>query len=404
MKRTSSIIFGIVLVFGLGMKPEGVELFDSSQMHHIRFETDDSLIMVKMSANHRAKKKKYLKVSMYLDGKKYSAVGIRQKGTHSNSFAWTPKKPLKVDINEFEEGQSHMGITKFNLANAFEDPSFLREVLSLYCLDELGLPAPKASIASVHLNSSNLGVYIVIEQINSAFLQERFGESEGNVYEGNGGCFDHTEQVKDKFYELKSNEEVNDRSRLRCFIRLVNQAEDKVFTDSLNNYLNVSDFLKCMAFDYVAANTDTYIWGRCHNFYLYEKSNGQFEWIPWDYNLSFGYDLKYMKSTGLPPNLNHKGFKLLDRTLTNDKWKREFDGYCKDVIELLTSRKVGKFITGRHKLIESYVLADKKAFYPYDRFKNSVDGEGFSGGLNAHIPSIKGHIKDQKARLKEQLD
>jgi len=396
-------LFLILFVTDLDGRRLHIQLFDNRLVHSVFIDSEHSTLLSELSSRYRRKSKDCIEVRLRVDGIQHEKVGIREKGTQSNAFAWTQKKPLKIILDEFLKNNRHLGISRFNLANAFEDPSFLRDVLSLQCLTKLNVPAPRASYGAVHLNDEYLGLYVLIEQVDKLFLLRKFGEASGNLYKGVGGCFESGERTGQKYFELKTNKSDNDRSGLKRFIRLVNDANDQVFADSIEFYLNTRSFLQCMAFDFIGANTDSYVWGRCHNFYLYEKENGQFEWIAWDYNQSFGYDLMAQRSLDLPTYETTKEMSLLNRLLTIPEYQVQFKAAATETIDLLSSKKIRHFIKEQHNMIEPWVKKDTNAFYPYKAFANSLNGKSLSGGLNADIPSILGHIKSQRKRYRKAL-
>lgn len=396
------LILPLLLLSKVDARRMRLDVFDPRMVHTLFIGSKDTALLEELSSRHRRKNEECLEVSIILDGIHYPSVGIREKGLHSNDFAWTPKKPLKVVMNEFAEIK-HQGIERFNLANSFEDPSLLRDMLSLQCLRRLGLAAPRASHARVYFNTQYHGLYTVIEQVNKDFLLRSFAESSGNLFKGVGGCLDNLSETKGKYFELKTNKSEKDRSRLQAFIRLVKEANDAEFKDSIETYLNVAPFLKYMAFDFIAGNTDSYIWGRCHNFYLYQKENDQFEWIPWDYNLSFGYDLKGQSSTALPYTELESQHLLLQRIFALSEYRAEFKADCLEVLDLLNSKEIKDFIKQQHEKIAPWVGADSNAFYPYEIFKGSLKGKSIHSGLNSDIPSLLKFVKEQKKRYEKEL-
>lgn len=402
LKRTFVLLL-VLFVTDLNGRKLIPRPFDGCLIHNIHIQSDHPELLSELSSRYRKKSKECIEVGVRFDGIQHERVGVREKGTQSNAFAWTQKKPLKIVFNEFIENNHHLGTVRINLANAFEDPSFLRDALSLYCLKRLDVVAPSASYGAVHLNEEYLGLYVLIEQVDQYFLKKQFGEASGNLYKGVGGCFESTEHVGQKHFELKSNKSENDRRRLKSFIKLVSDADDQVFADSIEAYLNTEGFLKCMAFDFIGANTDSYVWGRCHNFYIYEKENGQFEWIAWDYNQSFGYDLKTQRSLDLPPNEVTREMPLLNRLLAIPKYQVQFKDAAAETMDLLRSKSTRQFIKQQHDLIDPWVKRDTNAFYPYETFESSLNGKSLSSGLNADIPAIFKHIKDQKKRYKKVL-
>ena len=83
-------------------------------------------------------------------------------------------------------------------------------------------------------------------------------------------------------YELKTNKEEYDYSKLARLIRIINQAPD-----SLEMVLSIKETLQYFAVNILTGSWDDYRFLR-NNFYLYHNpSDDLIHWIPYDYDNSF---------------------------------------------------------------------------------------------------------------------
>src|SRR3989344_1860609 len=203
----------------------------------------------------------YLKGDVTIDGVLYPNVGIKFKGNSSYSNPST-KKPFKIDLNEYGSTSELDGLKKFNLNNGFKDPSFMREKVALDFYNQQGLAAPRCAYTRVYLNGTYWGLYIFVEEANKTFLDDRFGNKQGNMFKGdpNGDLkwLGATESSYYTKYELHTNETANDWSDLVNLIDNINNSGTN-FYDSLEVALNTSTFIRQWAAMNLFVNLDSYI-------------------------------------------------------------------------------------------------------------------------------------------------
>ncbi len=276
----------------------GDSLYDPTVLHEVKlyffqddfFEEMDELWDIHHTAT--GVNVPYTKAFMQVDGNWLDTIGIRIKGLSSYYHANDKKKPFKVDLNEFIDGQKYDGIKKFNLHNGACDPSMLRDFLAYDVLRKAGVAAPRVSHCKLYFNDEFWGVYSIIEQIDKDFLKDNFSTDEGTLIKNTGwdelkwkGPFINP-YLED--YELKTNESTDDWSSFLNFIDVLNNSSEDDFPAAIQEVFDVDLYLHVMAVDIMTNNWDSYIDGR-RNWYLYhEPTSGQFHWIPWDYNLSLG--------------------------------------------------------------------------------------------------------------------
>ena len=66
---------------------------------------------------------------LIIDGSTYDSVGVRYKGFSSVSVNRV-KNPFNIKLDYMIDGQDHNGVDKLKLSNVYQDPSFIREVLT----------------------------------------------------------------------------------------------------------------------------------------------------------------------------------------------------------------------------------------------------------------------------------
>ena len=87
---------------------------------------------------------------LVIDGNQYDSVGVRYKG-YSSASVDRLKNPFNIKLDYIIEDQSHEGIKKIKLANGYQDPSFIREVLS-YEIARKYLPSSQANFSNVYVD------------------------------------------------------------------------------------------------------------------------------------------------------------------------------------------------------------------------------------------------------------
>src|SRR5215212_5499882 len=107
-------------------------------------------------------------------------VGIRSRGTGSRSGV---KPGLRVDFDYYSTSQKFLGLKSFVLRNNTQDPSNIRERVSMLFFRRLGMRAPREAHARLFINNEYAGLYTIVESIDKTFLKKNFLEDEGHLYE-----------------------------------------------------------------------------------------------------------------------------------------------------------------------------------------------------------------------------
>ncbi|MEN8249890.1 MAG: CotH kinase family protein [Bacteroidota bacterium] len=215
-------------------------------------------------------------------------VGIRLRGNTSRSH---PKKSFKLKFKEFG-GEKFYDLKKFNLKAENNDPSMIRELMTLQTFRKANAPAARSHHAEVYINDEYMGLYLNVEQIDDEFVQARFFYDEGNLYKCSWGATLTTENAiyDNNLFELEINEDINDRSGLANFIQVLNNTPDADFEEAIESVFNVTSYLRVLAVEALTGHWDGYSFNQ-NNFYLYENNaTGLIEFIPYDVDNTFGMD------------------------------------------------------------------------------------------------------------------
>jgi spore coat protein CotH len=121
----------------------------------------------------------------WADGEAPMLVSVRRK----SSVAVGDKVGLKIDINEFVDGQKWHGLVKLSLENGDEDGPIaeglawnLHEMASIAGFYGAGYHAALANWARVNLNGEYLGLYSNVEQRDTQFLRNRGIYTKGSTW------------------------------------------------------------------------------------------------------------------------------------------------------------------------------------------------------------------------------
>lgn len=276
----------------------GQTLFNQGIVHEIRVTFEEDNFWTILSQNYQAGQGnsgsniEYLMGTVEIDGIFIDSVGVRQKGFSSHFLSNGIKKSLKLDFNEFVMGQKYEGLRKVNLNNGVGDPALQRDLLCFDLIREAGGIAPRVAHAKVYLNDEYWGLYVLVEQIDEAFLDENFANGNGNLFKNIGWSnlewLGTNDAPYKEIFELKTNEDIDDWERFIEFMDVLNNSSDAAFEADIQDYFNVDSYLRVLAIDVMTNNWDSYIQhGR--NWYMYQDSaTNQFQWLPWDYNLALG--------------------------------------------------------------------------------------------------------------------
>ena len=232
-------------------------------------------------------------------GVDYAGCTVRLRGGSSLYF---PKKSFRIEL---PDGAPHPGYArKINLRAEYNDPSFLRNFLSLYAFGQMTtLPTPRARFLVLELNGETYGLMAEVERVGDAFLEARGRDRDAPMYEadppgelmaaGPGSMVPLPEDVYPIAFD--KNDDDGDYSDLRALVEdgvwadhVEAEAKGAPVTTRIREEVDVPSYLDYLATMMLVQNHDHVR----KNYYLSRQvtagEGARWEAYPWDLDLSLG--------------------------------------------------------------------------------------------------------------------
>jgi spore coat protein CotH len=218
-------------------------------------------------------------------------IGIRSRGTGSRS----PVKPgLRVDFDRYSTTKKFLGLKSFVLRNNVQDPTNLRERVSMLLFRRLGLPASREAHARLYVNDQYAGLYTIVESIDKNYLARTYGEDSGYLFK-----YDYPADAAPYYFEDRGNDaalyvplpfqpETHESDPRPEFVlglvQAINGSSDAAFQSEVGSYLDLRKALRHIATEVFIGDYDGFLGNTgMNNYYTYRFDNQKrFEMIPWD--------------------------------------------------------------------------------------------------------------------------
>lgn len=357
----------------------------------------------------------YIAAQVIFDGVPIDSVGIQFKGNSSYYNYPGNKKPFTLVFDEYISGQSLDSLKSLNLNNMYQDPSFMREKMFLDFANEKGLYAPRANYAKLYINNQYWGLYLMCERIKKLFTKGRFGNSDGNLYKGDGtvaSCANlEYHGVMSPYYncyELTNNATENDWTDLIDLTYQIYSATDAEFNASVSNVLNTDSFIGAWAAYNLFCDFDSYPYRFTHNYYLYHNvDTDKFEWIIWDVSTAFGLDIPGTISSienqsvlYITPDVNERPLakRMLENPVFRDTYLQTVCNYANnDFLPSVLNPKIDML----YDQIKNDVYADNLKMYSNANFDNNINSDTTINGYT--VIGLKSFIANRNAAVISEL-
>ncbi len=160
-----------------GQAPSGAPIFDEGRLHEARLDLDRDAWQA-LRDNYLDNQ--YYAANLTIDGVSVQQVGIRSRGEGSRS---EEKPGLKVEFDKYVPAQEYYGYKSLVIDNLVQDASMLREHLSFVVFEAMGIASPRNAFARLTVNGEYWGLYALVEPVSKPFLEARFGEKSGTLYD-----------------------------------------------------------------------------------------------------------------------------------------------------------------------------------------------------------------------------
>ncbi|MDR1263829.1 MAG: CotH kinase family protein [Oscillospiraceae bacterium] len=162
--------------------PYAASLFSNDKVHTIDIVVNDGS-WSNMLANVRAEE--YIPVTVVIDGRKVSNVGIRPKGNSSLStiaMSDSDRCSFKVEFDHYVTGRTYLGLDKLALNNVAQDNTYMKDFVSYKLMAAAGADAPLCSFIYITVNGEDWGLYLAVEGIEESFANRVYGANYGQIY------------------------------------------------------------------------------------------------------------------------------------------------------------------------------------------------------------------------------
>jgi len=372
------------------------EFFDDSVVHDIRL-TVNSKDWAALKQNY--KENIYYAAALTWRGETIRNIGIRSRGLGSRS----PTKPgLRVDIDRYAVDQTFVGLKSFVLDNLTQDPSMLRERLTMAFFRRMGLPAPREAHARLFVNDSFVGVYALVETIDKGFLGRAFGSDNHGGTENDGYLFEYDYEREFRFeypgsnlddykvFDPKTHEKGADSELwgpIEDMVQAVNETPDPIFDREVSSYLDLQKLAAHLALENFVAEDDGLLgYSGMNNFYLYRfEDSKRSQFLVWDKDNTFhsvdfdimnrvGENVLARRTLGIPQYRNTYLNTLLDAASSAMEPDSEASTTDEDGNKVSRPGWLEREVRRQYAQIRTLARSDTFKPHSNDEFEASIEG------------------------------
>lgn len=242
-----------------------------------------------------------------LDGVELGQVGIRLRGKIGSFRALSGKPKFKVSFDQYVDGQTFYGLEELSLNNAVVDCSYLKEVVGMRMYAAAGIPHLRMAYASVTVNGSPYGLYVLVETPDDEWLARHYEAPDGNLYDGKyvwyGGysytLLDFGAGV-DELFQLEEGTDVGNADIAAISTALLSAQGTADFYATMGALVDWNEFHRVTAVDHILGHNDGYSMNTNNYRVYFDPTDGKADLLPWDLDYTFLYDYQWGLSWAAP--------------------------------------------------------------------------------------------------------
>lgn len=158
------------------------KLFSELAVHEIDIIVDDDEWNTMLD---NASDKEYMTCDLYIDGERFTNIGIRTKGNSSLQQVQSSdsdRYSFKIEFDHYDSTTTYYGLDKFCLNNIVQDNTYMKDYLAYDLMNQFGVASPLTNYVNVSVNGELFGFYLAVEAIEESFLQRNYGNNYGVLY------------------------------------------------------------------------------------------------------------------------------------------------------------------------------------------------------------------------------
>jgi len=266
------------------------QVFDATTLHEVRLlinSKDLQLLRANFTENT------YYPADLVWGSERVRNVGVRSRGAGSRNGV---KLGLRIDFDRYTSDQRFAGLSSLVLDNLLQDPSMVREQVSMAFFNRIGVPAPRESFCRLFINNEYQGVYALVEEIEPEFVDRTLGEDNGYLFEyhwvapfrgedlGTPGAYK-------PLFEPRNHESDADSVLYGAINDLFREAAitDATTRERIEPFLDVPSFITLIAAENFLAENDGLLgYAGMNNLYMYRLAGTTRQrFLPWDKDNTF---------------------------------------------------------------------------------------------------------------------
>lgn len=361
-------------------------LYDESQIRTFHLWFSQPNYWQQLQANYQSKTD--LPATLVVGTDTFPNVGVRFKGQTSYMFVQNAdKKSFNITLDYADPEQNLEGYTTLNLNNAFEDPSFMREVSYLHQIRR-HIPAAKAAYIRLFINGQNWGLYPNIQQINGDYIREWFFSNDGTRWRADrpegtpggpgGGWGDGTAALNylgadtaqyKQYYTLKKTKQENPWDDLVRVCAVLNNTPLNELEEAIKPVLDLDRTLWFLASEIAFSDDDSYVHKGKMDYYLYwDAETKRITPLEFDGN-------SVMKNNAVNwsvfYNANKVNYPLLNRLLAVPSIRQRYLAHFRTLVnDAMNQMEFNALVDQYDALIAAEVQADPKKLYSYAQYNS----------------------------------
>jgi uncharacterized protein (TIGR03437 family) len=373
----------LVAMFGvqwtaLAQTPTATDLFDGSVLHEVRITMLDADWQALKAAYQNDTAFNVATFQWTGAGGLTASAGNFQMHNRGHGSRSPIKPGLHLTFDAIVKGQTFLGLSSLELKPNTQDPSMLHERLSMLLFARMGIPCSREVHSTFYVNGEYIGVYLLVEYPDTAFLTRIFNEDTGYEYNyvpgdwagipGGGYHFEflgtdltlYASATIATPFDPETHSNAPDTVTLEGMIRTINQEPDATFLSAMAPYLDLKLFLSHVAVETYLADYDCILGDSfgMNNFHFYRFVNQQLsQFIPWDKDNAFS-------NTARPVLQNADQNVLMRRLMAIPEYKTYyFEAVVKTAMNAMAGGWLAQEATREYNQIQQAAYADPNKLY-----------------------------------------
>ncbi|ORX80823.1 hypothetical protein BCR32DRAFT_220708 [Anaeromyces robustus] len=228
-------------------------------------------------------------MSFVYEGKEENyIVDFKLGGKSSTEFS---KPGYNIKIKSGDNKSLH-GTKHFRLRSDQRDASMMRSKITTDILQKSGLIAVEVGYTELYINNKYMGFWVVSDSVKSKWIKRKFGNNNNEDIKTLYQCKDDSIRFDDESAKNKCvNAEKSYADYMEPFNNFVDQVNAAKTRADLEKIMDVDNFIKYMAWEWLMGSWDHFLGIYGHNLYWYQQPNGKWVYIPYDHDIELGQDL-----------------------------------------------------------------------------------------------------------------